>query len=443
MSVDRARYRRTVAAASVGNAFEWYDFSVFVLFAPFIAAAFFPEDSGTSGLVKALLTFAVGFVARPVGAVLIGYFGDVAGRKAALTLTFGLMALGTAIIALAPTHAMIGGFAPLIVLLGRLLQGFSAGGEIGGAAAFLVEHAPPNRRARTGAWLQASMAMSNILAALVAIAIGLMFDEQALYDYGWRIPFLFGLLIVPIGIWLRATLDETPAFEAVVATAPATRPRVIDLLNDHREALARGFGISVLWGACIYALVVFMPVHLQNEMGYSANEAFLASLFGNVVLVGTCFVSGALADKIGRRALMTWAAIALMIGAPALMAVLSEARTLMVLIPIHMLFCALVGLYSGAAPAILAELYPPEIRSTATSIAYNAAILLFAGFAPAIITWLSASGLGAQAPTFYVSAAALAALLAIKGLPRRTKEPLGIGVEDPLAVVSLDAARRR
>lgn len=425
VSLDRYRRRRAVAAASIGNAFEWYDFSVFVIFAPYIAQAFFPDDSGTTGLVKALLTFAVGFVARPVGAVLLGYFGDWAGRKAALTLTFGLMALGTGIIAVAPTHAMIGGFAPVLVLVGRLLQGFSAGGEIGGAAAFLIEHAPPARRARTGAWLQASMAMSNILAALVALTVTMTFDQASLASFGWRVPFLFGLLIVPVGLWLRATLDETPAFEAVAAQAAEKRPRIGEMLAGHGTALLRGFGISVLWGVCIYALVVFMPVHLQTTLGYSANEAFLASLAGNLVLAAMCFASGALADRIGRRALMTGAAIALLVGAPLLMALLVEARSFALLVPIHMMFCALVGLYSGAAPAILAELYPPEIRSTATSIAYNAAITLFAGFAPAIITWLAANGLGPQAPTGYVAAAAVAALFAIKGLPRRARQPAG------------------
>ncbi|AHE51706.1 MFS transporter [Sphingomonas sanxanigenens] len=435
MSSDgsRASRRRAVAAATIGNAFEWYDFSVFVLFAPFIAQAFFPDDDGTTGMIKALLTFAVGFVARPVGAVVIGYYGDRAGRKAALTLTFGLMALGTAIIALAPTHAMIGAAAPVIVLFGRLLQGLSAGGEIGGAAAFLIEHAPPTRRARIGAWLQASMAMSNILAALVAITVGQIFDAAAMASYGWRIPFLFGLLIVPIGIWLRATLDETPAFEAVAAQAPQRRPRIGEMLAGHGEALLRGFGISVLWGVAIYALVVFMPVHLQRALGYSANEALLASLAGNAVLAGTCFVSGALADRFGRRALMGGAAIALLVGAPLLMAALVEARSLLVLVPIQMAFCALVGLYSGAAPAILAELFPTAIRSTGTSISYNAAITLFAGFAPAIITWLAANGFGAQAPTGYVAAAALVGLWAIRGLPRRTLP----------AMIALDPVRQR
>lgn len=407
-----ARPGRVVAAAAIGNAFEWYDFSVFVLFAPFIAAAFFPSDSPTGALVKALLAFGVGFVARPLGAVLIGYFGDYAGRKAALTLTFGLMALGTLIIAVAPTHAQVGALAPILVLSGRLLQGLSAGGEIGGAAAFLVEHAPPGRKARFVAWLQASMAVSNILGALVALSVRLAMPEEALAAWGWRVPFLLGLVIVPVGLWLRATLGETPEFVAAM-NAERKHPPILATLAAQGANIARGFGLSVLWGVCIYALVVFMPVHLQKSMGYSANQAFIAALAGNVVLILLCFVSGDLADRIGRRRLMGLSAAALLVGAPLLMALLRLDHGLALLIAVQCGLSALVGLYSGAAPAVLAELYPTEVRSTATSIAYNGAITIFAGFAPAIITALAATRLGGQAPALYVSATAIVALAAI------------------------------
>ncbi len=423
MTTPPVRRTRAIAAAAIGNAFEWYDFTVFVLFAPYIAQAFFPDDSPTAGLVKAFLAFGVGFVARPIGALLIGYYGDYAGRKAALRLTFGLMALGTGIIAVAPTHAMIGAAAPILMLFGRLLQGLSAGGEIGGAAAFLVEHAPPGRKARFAAWLQASMAVSNILGAVVALAVRAIFDDAELAQWGWRVPFLFGLMIVPIGIWLRMTLGETPEFVAAARRGEAGHVPILSALSEQGANIARGFGISVLWGVCIYALVIFMPVHVQKALGFSANAAFSASLTGNVVLAAMSFVSGALADRIGRRRLMAVSAIALMVASPLLMGLLSEVRTVPSLIAVQMAFSALVGLYSGAVPAILAELFPTRVRSTATSIAYNGAITIFAGFAPAIITWLSASGLGAQAPTLYVSLAALGALVAIRTFPRTDPEP--------------------
>jgi MHS family proline/betaine transporter-like MFS transporter len=410
--VTNHRVGRAVAAAAIGNAFEWYDFTVFVLFAPYIAQAFFPGGSETAALVKTFLTFGVGFVARPVGGVLIGYFGDRAGRKAALTLTFALMAVGTLVIGLSPTATMIGEAAPILVLAGRLLQGLSAGGEIGGAAAFLVEHAPIGRRGRFAAWLQASMAISNILGAVVAIAVHEAIPEPALTQWGWRVPFIFGLLIVPVGIWLRTTLEETPEFLA--QSAAEHREPVFSALRSQGAMILRGFGLSILWGVSIYALVIFMPVHAQKALGFSAEEAFTASVAGNLVLIGMCFLSGHLADRIGRLKLLAAAALTLLALPPLFMALLMAKHSLAVLIVVQIGFCALAGLYAGAMPATLTELFPIRVRSTGTSIAYNAAFTIFAGFAPVIVTWLATGGIGAQAPTVYVAAAAIVALIAIR-----------------------------
>lgn len=413
---DPRRVRRAVAAAALGNAFEWYDFTVFVLFAPFIAEAFFPGGSPTVGLIKAFLAFGIGFVARPVGAVLIGYFGDHAGRKASLSLTFALMAVGTLVIAVAPTYAMVGGIAPFIVLAGRILQGLSAGGEIGGAAALLVEHAPEGKRGRLAAWLQASMAISNILGAVVALAVRELIPPAALAEWGWRVPFAFGLLIVPVGIWLRLTLAETPAY-AEQTQAEREAP-ILAVLATQGPAILRGFALSVLWGVSTYSLVIFMPVHAQKSLGFTPDEAFAASLAGNLVLVGVCLFAGALADRIGRGRLLTMAAVGLLVLPPLVMALLAAVHALVVLILAQIAFCVLAGLYAGAMPAALAELFPIRVRSTATSIAYNGAFTIFAGFAPAIITWFAVGGLGSQAPTLYVAAAALVALAGLWRFPR-------------------------
>lgn len=409
--------RKAIAAAAVGNIFEWYDFAIFILFAPYIASAFFPGDGEVAGLIKAFLAFGVGFIARPVGAVLLGYYGDRVGRKAALTLTFGLMALGTLVIGLAPTHDQIGAWAAVLILVGRLLQGLSAGGEIGGATAFLVEYAPPGRKGRYAAWLQASMAISNIVGALVALIIRFSLSEAEIAAWGWRIPFLFGLLIVPVGLWLRATLADTPEYLADQAARPQRAP-ILPALKAHRANIMRGVGLSVLSGVGAYALVIYMPVHLQTVLGFSSSEAFTAALLGNLMLAGMCFVSGSILDRLGGRRVLLLSAAALLVGTPTLMGVIQLFHSFPVLLICNILFCALFGLYAGGMPAALAGLFPTHIRSTAVSISYNIAITLFAGFAPAIVTWLSASGFGAQGPSLYVAAAALAALVAITTLPR-------------------------
>ena len=252
--------RRAILAASAGNLLEWYDFSVYALFAIYIAANFFPHRDPGLDLVKAFLVFGLGFVIRPLGAVLIGVYGDRAGRKAALTFTILIMASGTLIIAAAPSYAAIGIGAPLLLLTGRILQGFSAGGEIGSATAFLVEHAPPTKRGRYTAWLQASMGMSNILGALVAFTITARLTAAEVAGWGWRIPFLVGLSIVPIGIYLRRTLDETPQFRAESEQRPRARGSATPLVmvfRDHSQSLLVGMGISILWAVAVYVLLIY------------------------------------------------------------------------------------------------------------------------------------------------------------------------------------------
>src|SRR5271155_1988073 len=293
---------RAILAASVGNLLEWYDFSVYALFAIYIAANFFPHSDPGLDLVKTFLVFGLGFVIRPLGAILIGIYGDRAGRKAALMLTILIMAAGTLVIALAPSYAVIGIGAPLLLLTGRILQGFSAGGEIGSATAFLVEHAPADQRGRYAAWLQASMGMSNILGALIAFTVTTLLSAAQIAGWGWRIPFLVGLSIVPVGVYLRRTLEETPQFRAESAqrrTALGNAEPLFSVFRDHWRSLLVGMGISILWAVAVYVLLIFMPVLAQKAFGFSAAQAFGSSLIGNVVFVGGCFAFGALADRIG------------------------------------------------------------------------------------------------------------------------------------------------
>ena len=406
---------RAVAAASLGNALEWYDFSVYALFAIQIGYAFFPSQDPTVAVLKAFLAFGVGFVARPVGAVLIGIYADRSGRKAALTLTILLMAAGTLTIAVAPTYAQVGALAPCVIVIGRLLQGLSAGGEVGGAAAYLVEQAPAGQRSRYAAWLQASMACSNILGALAAFLVNRLLAAEQVAAWGWRIPFVAGLLIMPVGLRLRRRLDETPEFAAAAAQAERVS---LGELRHHGRSLALGFGLSILWAVCVYTLVIFLPIHVQRALGVSAQDAFAASLVANCVFVGGCIGFGILADRVGRRTMLAGGAGAMALLAVPLLASLASAPSLARLMVVQSLFCLMVAAFSACAPAALAGLFPVRIRATGMSVSYNAAVMLVGGFAPAILTWLAARGAGVLAPGWYVVAAALATLVAIAALPR-------------------------
>lgn len=419
-SAKKSSPGRAVAAASIGNALEWYDFTVYALFAIYIAQNFFPGGDETVELVKAFLAFGLGFVIRPLGAIVIGVYGDKAGRKAALFLTIMIMAAGTLLIAIAPTYAAIGIGAPLMILAGRVLQGFSAGGEIGGAAAFLVEHAPADKKGKYASWLQASMAISNIMGALVAFGVTSLLTEQQVGDWGWRIPFFIGVLIAPVGLWLRRTLDETPAFQAEQASANAEHANApLKLIfSDYLGHLLRGFAFSILWAVCVYVLIIYMPIFVQRAFGFTPSQAFTASLIGNVFLAVGCVSAGAISDRIGRKVMLGGAAALMLVAVYPLISWLQASPTLGTLIMVQSLFCILVSGFVGVAPATLSEIFPTNVRTTGMSLAYNGAVTIFGGFAPATLTWLGSTGIGFHAPAFYVMAAAAVSLVAVVMLPK-------------------------
>ncbi|MBC2664028.1 MFS transporter [Novosphingobium flavum] len=404
---------RAALAAAAGNLLEWYDFTVYAYFAILIGKAFFPGADATTALVQAFLTFGLGFLVRPAGAVLMGAYADRHGRKAALTATILLMAAGTLVIALAPPASAIGIGAPLLLVAGRSLQGFSAGGEVGGALTFMVEHAPPGRRGLYASLLQASMAGSNVLGSLVGFALTSLLAPAELAAWGWRVAFLIGVLIAPVGLWLRRTLGETPEFSALAASAP--RP---SLSAAARAAFARpgrllaATGLSTLWTAGSYALAIYFPIYVQAVGKASPRSAFAASLTGSVVLVFACLAGGRLADRIDRRLLLTAVAVMLAVVPHFLLRGALASPDLATLTLVQSAICLMVGLFNGAAPSALAALFPVGSRASGTSVGYNLAVMLFGGFAPTILTWLIGRGL-VFAPAWYVSAAALLSLPAL------------------------------
>ncbi len=417
---------RAIAATSIGNMLEWYDFTVYALFAGYIAGNFFPGDDVNTGRIKTFLFFGLGFVVRPLGAVLIGNFGDRAGRKAALTLTILLMAAGTGIIAFSPTYASIGIGAPLLLLLGRVLQGFSAGGEVGGATAYLLETADTAQRGRVASWLEASMGMANILGALVAFSVTSFLSTGEVQSWGWRIPFIFGLSIAPVGLYLRRTLDETEAFQAETARRTLEHGRgstpLLEIFRGHGRSLLVGFCVAVLWAVAVYVLMIFLPTYVQRSDTYnfSAQQAFGASLIGNIPFVIGCVAFGALSDRVGRRRSLFLSAALLLILVLPLFHWLKAAPTLPTLIVVQCIVCILVASFVGVAPAALSEIFPTGVRSTGTSLVYNGAFTVFGGFAPMILSWLREQpGASIYGPAWYVMLAAAVALAAIPFLARR------------------------
>ena len=422
IQMDARASRRAVIAASAGNALEWYDFTVYALFAVYIGQNFFHNADPTVQLMASFLAFGLGFVVRPLGALILGSYGDRAGRKAALTLTIMLMALGTLLIAAAPPYAAIGVGAPLLIVCGRVLQGFSAGGEVGGATAFLVEHAPEGKRGQYASWLQASMGISNLMGALVATVVTTMLTEAQVGEWGWRVPFIIGLAIAPVGLWMRRALDETPHFreeqERQARSNEKAKALLLRVFKEYPKELVSGICMSVLWAIGPYSLIIFMPIYVQKSMGFASSQAFMAALIGNVFLIGGCVFAGTLSDRFGRRAILRTGAALMLVSVYPLMMWLQASHTLTTLIIVQSLFCLMVSLYVGVAPAALSEVFPTAVRSSGMSLSYNAAVTVFGGFAPAILTWITYTTGVAFAPALYVMGASVVALVSLTFMPK-------------------------
>ena len=414
---------RAILAASVGNALEWYDFSVYAFFAIYISRNVFVDTGGAAALINAFLIYGVAFVARPVGAVVLGAYADRSGRRAALTLSLILMAAGSLCIAVAPPYAVIGIGAPLLILCGRLLQGLSAGGEIGGAVSFLVEHAPPERRGAYAAWLQSSMGVSNILGALTGTTLTAILTPEQLASWGWRVPFILGLSVAPVGLWLRATLEETPAFEHEGADRPKhLLTSLRDVFVERPAALAIAAGVSIVWVVSVYTLLLYMPTYVQRTLGFSPSAAFTASMVGNIAMVLGCIFAGRISDRIGRLLTVRIGTVLLLVTTYPVLAWVVSAKTVTALFIGQTLFCAMVSVFTGSVPAVLAALFPARLRSTGVSLTYNFAAVVFGGFAPAVLTFLTETTHNTMAPAFYVVAAATVSLIALAFVPRGAAE---------------------
>jgi MHS family proline/betaine transporter-like MFS transporter len=283
---------RSILAAAAGNVLEWYDFAVYAYMAPYIAAKFFPGDDPMAGLLAVFATFGLGFVIRPLGGILIGRFGDVRGRKVALLLTIVLMAIGTAGIGLVPGRDAVGGLAPWLLVFCRLLQGFSAGGEWGSSTAFIYEWAPKGRRGFFSSLQQSSVAGGMLLGSAVAAALSSVLSKTQMADFGWRIPFLLGVLIIPVGFYMWRYVEETPVFVAHQDKPVALRAGI--------KLAAQASGIIVIWTVAYYAILTYMPVFTAHYSRLGPAAALWSNALSLFVLAVTIPFFGAMADRFGR-----------------------------------------------------------------------------------------------------------------------------------------------
>lgn len=412
---SRSLNTRAVAAAVIGNALEWYDFTVYGFLNVVIAQLFFPASSEYASLLLTTATFGVAFVMRPVGGIVLGLYADRAGRKAALSLVILLMTLGILLLAIAPPYSAIGMGAPLMIVVGRMLQGFSAGGEFGSSTALLIEAAPFSKRGLYGSWQMASQAGALLLGALVGATIAHGLPPEALKAWGWRVPFILGLLIGPIGFYIRRHLADSEAF--LHAKQTARRATLREVFASHSRDVLCGLGAVIALTVTVYVLISYLPTFAVRELKLSYAESFHAVIAGNIVLMVLSPVMGAWSDRIGRKGLSLWSLVVTFVLMYPLFSWLAAAPTVSKLVLVQTLLSITLSGYYGPFGALIAELFPANVRSTSLSLAYNFAVMLFGGFGPFIVTWLIQTFDSPLAPTWYVMGGLAVSIVAVACVP--------------------------
>ncbi len=404
-----SRPRRVLLSVVVGSMLEWYDFAVYGFLASVIAKVMFPAGDPTASLLMSVGAFGVGFLTRPVGALVFGVLADRKGRKLALLLTFGLMGAATFAIGLIPPFAVIGIAAPLLVVLARLLQGLAAGGAIGGATAMLTEHAPPGRAGFFASWQAASQAGALLLGALAAATVSALVSPEQLNAWGWRVPFFASAVIVPLGLYIRRRVDDPEAF---VRRHAASSPLRL-LWRTHRAAVARGFGITIIWTVSTYFFFVYVPLYAHTVLELPMSTTLFTNSLALALMLGVAPLAGHLSDRLGRYHLMIAAAVAIVLLIRPGFGFLLNHPHASALAVFQAVSAVLAALFIGPAPAAIAELFPVSVRSSGMGLAYNISVTVFGGFAPLIATSLIARTGNPLSPTWYVMFACGLSLLAL------------------------------
>lgn len=405
-----------LAATTIGNALEFFDFTVYAFFAVTIGKLFFPVSSPEGQLLLSVATFGVGFISRPLGGFYFGQYADRHGRKAAMTLTITLMALACAMIALAPTYADIGIAAPIIIVAARMIQGFSVGGEVGVGITMLVESSHQGRRAYYASWNFGSQGLGIMLGALLAAGLAHFLPPASLETFGWRIPFLMGVLIAPVGLFIRLRLDETLA-------PPSSSSRALPLptlLRTHKAPTV--LGVLLCLGAAVsaYIIMLHMPLYAVTELHLPQTEAIGASVLGAAMTFVAAPFVGKLADSHGRKLpIYVGRALSLTAIYPAY-AALNADPSLWKLFAIIAVLSLLLTLHVVPALTLISEILPNQIRATGMSVAYSLGVSLFGGFAPFIAVWLVHITHDPLAPAYYMIATLLISTLALPFIVDRT-----------------------
>ncbi|MGJ7526214.1 MFS transporter [Variovorax sp. GB1P17] len=405
---------RLIAACSLGNALEMYDFTVYSFFALLIGKLFFPSDSPYGSLLLAVATFGIGFVMRPLGGVIIGNYADRKGRKAAMTLTIGLMVLGTLCIALAPSYASAGVFGSLMIVAGRLLQGFSLGGEVGAATSMLMEAGGIKGRGFRVSWQLASQGISALLGALTGAALYAALPQASLESWGWRLPFLLGLLIAPVGLYIRANLEETHTADNH-ESSPIGR-----LLRAHGGTVLKGIFATTAGTATMYLVVFFMPTYMIRVLHMPPSLSLLSGCVTGITLFVVSLVAGRLADRLpNRKPLVIGSLLFSVIAVYPVFWLISHYPSVPLVLALSALLTASVNIGTTPMFLMMLEMLPIGVRASGISVIYSIGVTVFGGSSQFIVTWLLARTGNPMSPAFYMMVCGVLSLVALVAMRER------------------------
>ncbi|WP_337262634.1 MULTISPECIES: MFS transporter [unclassified Serratia (in: enterobacteria)] len=395
---------KVIIAASLGNGLEIFDFTVYSFFAVIIGKLYFPSDSVYGSLLLSFAVFGAGFITRPLGSMVLGTYADKKGRKAAMLVTIILMGLGTSFIAFSPTHAQIGILAPLLILAGRLIQGFAAGGEVGAATTLLLESAGKNQRGFFVSFQGMSQGVSILAGASFGLILTSTLSEEALYSWGWRIPFIFGMLIIPVGLYIRKNINETYSSEAKgnIETQKNKGP-LLELLSHHPRELVLGILMIMSGTTMSYIIMSYMPTYMIRTSLISAPTAYLFSCIAGITQVIAIYYSGRYVDKVNnyKKPMLFSMATALLLVYP-MFWFLGVAEYILVAAIFRILIVVALGINILSSVMLIVAAFPKHVRATGTSVVYSFGVAIFGGSAQFLVTWMLDITGNPMAPAWYL-----------------------------------------
>jgi MFS transporter, MHS family, proline/betaine transporter len=416
--------RKIVVSGMIGNGLEWYDYALYGQVAWLLSELFFPPGDSTAQLMATFSIFAAGFLVRPLGAAFFGWLGDKYGRRSAMVTAILMMAIPTGLIGLLPTYADIGLWAPFLLLIIRLLQGISLGGEFSGSITYIVEHAPQHRRGLAGAASLVSLMLGFMLGIIVVRGLIAYVGEEAFSDWGWRIPFIIGIAIGAVGFYIRHHCEESPVYEEAKKDNTLSETPVRTAFKEHPREMLQGFGAYISVTMPFYLTTVFFITFMKKHLGTGADEALEISMFNMIAMLITIPISAWASDTLGRRRIMMIFGSLMFVSVYPLFSVFEPGQDPLILGSAQFVFCLLLGAYMGPVAAMLVELFPTSVRFSGMAIAYNLSAAIFGGSAPLVCEWLLKATGNDQSIAYYVMACNFLSLVALYSYKDRFKEKL-------------------